>query len=257
MPDTKNHHSASRAAASVVLAFCALSLSCASKELAQPDAIIVDRANNLYARERFTQATDAYRQSIQENPDSPYRKTAILALADSLYKEKKYFEALLYYERFVELYPLDPLKPRAVFYMGMSYYHDSHTPDRDQTQTEKAVESFDTFLRDYPEHPLAPYAKKFKREMGDVQAASLMEIGRFYHRINKNQSAILRLTEYLEKYPAAADVPEALYLLADSYYREQAYKKSALALADLLNRFPESEYAAKAKSLARAMGLKE
>lgn len=257
MQDKTNHGRVLRRAAAAALAFCALCVSCASKELAQPDAVLINKANNFYARERFNQATEAYRQSIHENPDSPYRKNATLALADSLYKEKKYFEAILYYERFIELYPLDPLKPRALFYMGMCYYHDSRTPDRDQTQTKKAMETFGAFIQDYPDHPLAPYAKKFRREMIGVIETSLMEVGRFYHRTHKNQSAILRLTEYLGKYPEGPYVPEAMLLLGEAYYREQAYKKAALVFTDLVRRFPESEYAARAKTLVRNMGLKD
>jgi len=243
--------------AAIFAAVSILAGGCAKKELTQPDAKLIDQANNYYSRDRFTQATESYRKSIEKNPDSPFRKAAILGLADSLYKDKSYFEAELYYERFVELYPMDPLKPRAAFYDGMCYYHDSHASDRDQTQTKKAMDIFNDFVKDYPDHPLAPYARTFAAEMRSTLAGSVLEIARFYHRVNKPHSAIGRLEEFLKTYQDTKDAPEAMYLLGDCYFREQSYKKAAIAFTDLIKKYPGSEYATMAAAQAESIKLKD
>jgi len=231
-------------------------ISCSQKELVRPDAVLINRGNNFYARERFTQAAEEYRKSIEENPDSPFRKAAILGLADSLYKDRKYFEAALYYERFVELYPMDPLRPRAVFYLGMCHYLDSYTPDRDQTPTKKAMETFDSFVKDYPNSELAPYARKFYNEMRATLAESLLEIARYYYKVNQNQAAIGRIHDFLNQYPDAETVPEAMYMLGVCYYREQSFRKAAVVFTELMKKFPENKYAAEGAAIAEKLRLK-
>lgn len=227
------------------------------KQVVQKDSILASKANNFYARGRFSQATEQYRELVDEHPDSSFRRQAILSLADSLYKDKKYFEAVLYYERFIQLYPLDPLTPRAQFYLAMSYYHDTSTMDRDQTNTAKTMESFDLFLERYPKHILVPYAKTKKTDMALLRAGSKLDIARFYHRINRNQSAITRLKEFIELYQDSSEIPEALFLLADCYKAEQSFKNAALTYTVLVEKYPDSEYASKAASEAQKLKIKK
>lgn len=241
----------------LTLAFAqtALFFGCGGTDIIRPDAAKVNDANHFYARERFTQATEEYRKFIEENPDSTFRGKAIIGLADSLYKDKQYFESALYYERFLELYPLDDLTPRALFYLGMCSFHDATTADRDQTQTHKAVELFDEFLSKYPNHQLAGYAKNMNLKMKAIRTNSIMEVARFYHRVNKNQSAIQRLKAYLAKYPNSSAAPEAMFLLGSCYYREQAFRKAAKTFTKLIKKYPEDLYAQKAVSIADGMKI--
>jgi len=229
---------------------------CQSTELISEDNLLVDQGNIYYAGERYTQATDKYRKLVEQYPDSSFRKQGIIALADSLYKDKSYFEAVLYYERFVELYPLDPLTPRAQFYLAMSYYHDTSSAERDQTNSAKAVEIFGQFLDKYPDHVLAPAARERKNRMISLIASNQMHIARYYRRVNRNQAAIQRLTEFLGQYPGSSDEAEALYLLAESYYAEQAYKKATEIFTRIVRDYPQSEYAKKAAKIAETLKIK-
>ncbi len=226
------------------------------KEVIKQDSVLANSANRYYARERFTQAIENYRTLTEEHPDSPFRRQGIMGLADSLYKDKQYFEAVLYYERFIELYPMDPLTSRARFYLAMSYYHDTTTPDRDQINTIKALDAFSLFLKNYPNHPLAPYARTLKADMELLRSESRLDIARFYHRIERSQAAIDRLNEFLKLFPGSSEAPEALFLLADSYYTEQSYKKAAKTLIKLIDEYPNSEYTDKAAEMAEKLKIK-
>jgi outer membrane protein assembly factor BamD len=230
---------------------------CASSQMdvAQPDAMLMDNANNFYSRGRYAQAVDLYRKSVEHNPDSPHRKGAALGLADALYKEKEYFEAALYYERFVELYPLDPATPRAYFYLAMCSYNDVRSPDRDQANTKKAKEAFTRFAEKYPNHLLTPFAKKFTGEMVSRQIESEMEVIRFYHRVNKNQAVIWRVTDHIKQYPSSPFMEEAQFLLGECYYREQLYKEAASVFIALIGKNPAGAYSADATKLAENIKL--
>lgn len=230
-------------------------LSCGGDKITGQGASIANKANGFYARERFQQATESYRIFVEQNPDSPYRRAAIISLADSSYKDQDYFTAILYYERFLELYPIDELTPRAIFYLGMSHYNDSHTPDRDQTPSFKAKETFNLFLERFADHPLAPFAIKYRGEMEELIAQSEMEIVRFYSKTNQNHSAAIRLREYIEAHPQSAAMPEAMFLLGKSYYREQAFKKAAVVFTTVIEKYPDSPFASQAADLANNLKI--
>ncbi|MBI4828790.1 MAG: outer membrane protein assembly factor BamD [Nitrospinae bacterium] len=238
-----------------LLALAAASACQSAPEAPSPDSQLVNKANESYADERFTQAAERYRQINDEHPDSPYLRLALLGLADSLYKDTEYVEASLYYERFIQLYPLDPLTPRALFYQGMSAYLDTSTSDRDQTNTLKSIELFNSFLAAYPAHPLAPLARERKGNMESQFAESHLEVARFYYRINQNNAALIRLREFMQAYPASPLMPEALFLMGDCYYREQAYKEAGRAFISLMENYPSSEYAPQAARLAETLKL--
>ena len=61
----------------------------------------------------------------------------------------------------------------------------------------------------------------------------------------------------MASYPGSNAEPEAMYLLARCYYAEQAYKKAALTLAELVKKHPGNEYAAQGAGLARELEIKE
>ena len=239
----------------VALAAASLCACASGLDVAQPDSILMDSANNLYSRGRFSQAADLYRKSVEHNPDSPYRKDAAMSLADALYKEKEYFEAVLYYERFTELYPLDPVTPRAYFYLAMCHYTDAHSPDRNQANTRKAIKAFARFIEKYPNHQLAPLAKNYSAEMETRLADSEIEAIRFYHKTNKNQAVIWRIKDHMRQYPASPYTEELLFMLGECYYREQSYKEAASVFITLMEKNPGGVYSVNAAKLAQNIKL--
>ncbi|MDH4184453.1 MAG: outer membrane protein assembly factor BamD [Nitrospinota bacterium] len=226
------------------------------KEMVADDSLLLNKANNFFARSRFNQATDSYRKLVEGYPDSSYKKVGLIGLADSLYKEGQFEEADLYYSRFVELYPLDEMTPRALFYYGMSQVMLTSTPDRSQTKTKTAINVFDEFTRRYPDNNLTPSAAWHKKQMEAMLAESKLEVARFYHRTGRNAAAINRLREFLEENPATPDAPEAMFLLGECLMREQAYKRAAEVFTVLIGAHPDSPWALKARATANKLILK-
>ncbi|MDH5477162.1 MAG: outer membrane protein assembly factor BamD [Nitrospinota bacterium] len=225
-------------------------------ELITDDTLLLNKANNFYSRLRYNQASEAYRKVMDEYPDSKYRKAAVIGLADSLYKEGQFDESNLYYERFVEMYPMDDMTPRALFYFGMSHMMLTSTADRSQKKTHMARKVFEEFVIRYPDNALAPTAAIYMERMENMLAQSKLEVARFYFRTNKNAAAIGRLTEFIEKNPKSSDIPEAMFILGQSYMREQSYRKAAEVFTILIGNHPKSEWAAKAQETASNLVVK-
>ena len=227
-----------------------------SKGLIKKDDTLMNEANNHYARDQFLEANEKYQKLVDEFPDSRHRKLSILGIADSLFKQNKFFEAALFYGRFKELYPMDYLAPKALFYQAMCHYNDTSTYDRNQSSAQKAVNIFNEFIKEYPDHLLKPYAEEKKAKMISLMRESEMSIIRFYHRTNRNQSAIMRISEFLEKNPYSKHIPEVLFILGDSYVHEQAYKKAAKAYMEIIEKYPNSMHYKLAIQMAKKLKLK-
>jgi outer membrane protein assembly factor BamD len=106
---------------------------------------------------------------------------------------------------------------------------------------EVAARNFDEVER---QHPYSVWATK-----AQVMAAFA------YYQSNKYDEAILAAGRFVELHPGNSNAPYAYYLIAISYYEQIAdarrdQKNTAMALKSLnevVNRFPDSEYAKDAK----------
>lgn len=199
------------------------------------------------AAKRYSEAKQQFQRVLETTPDNELRLEALINLADTLYKNREYEEARFQYRKFLELFPLHSLAPKAQFQLAMSSFAEIKTADRDQAVTLEALRQFDRFLQAYPDHPFAPEAKE-RRAFCTAQLANHdLVVSRFYYKQGKYHSAITRLSSLLEQYPAFPGSDEALYLLGQSYRREESIEKAQAAFARLVNEHPKSRYASSAK----------
>ena len=111
----------------------------------------------------------------------------------------------------------------------------------DSNKLKDAALAFDEVDR---QHPYSKWATKSQLMSAYV-----------YYRNNKYDEAIIALDRFIDLHPGNKDAPYAYYLRAITYYeqitdiqRDQKITGLALrALNDIINRYPESEYARDAK----------
>lgn len=119
-------------------------------------------------------------------------------------------------------------------------YSEGITKMKQNSYTE-AIEYLDRISQEYPYSPLAGKAQ-------------LME-SYAYYKMSKFEMAIASLQDYIALYPGEKEVEYAYYLKALCYYDQisnskldQSITEDALdAINELINRFPESEYAKDAR----------
>ena len=104
-----------------------------------------------------------------------------------------------------------------------------------------AAKKFETLDR---QHPYSSYAKK-----------SLLLAANAHHKTGNYSAAITAGRRYYALFPKSDDAPYALYLVAESFYRQiqdvtrdqQESDKAVKVYEELLREFPDSEYAPDAK----------
>jgi len=160
-----------------------------------------DNALKLLYKKKYEQATEAFRKFKEEFPLSHYTPLAELRIADALFFDKNYAEAIVQYEDFKKLHPLHSEVPYAIYQIGLSHFKQIGTLDRDQTETERAIEQFRYLVENFPQSPHTSEAKK-KMQYCQLQLAEHeFYIGHFYYRMKKYKAALGRFEGILQKYP--------------------------------------------------------
>lgn len=201
------------------------------------------------AAERYSEAKEQFQRVLETTPDNELRVEALMNLANTFYKNREYEEARYQYRKFLELYPVHPLAPKAQFQLAMCGFAEIKTPDRDQESTLEAIRQFERFLQAYPDHSLAPEAEERRVFCLNRLAEHDLEISRFYYKQGKYHSVITRLLKLLENHPGFSQNDEALYLLGQSYRKEESIEKAQAVFARLINEHPQSQYASSAKKV--------
>src|SRR5262249_49783166 len=226
---------------------------CAKKEQPQTPEDYLRLGDQAMGSKRETQARKYYTQLLEQYPDSDLKAQAQFRDAEALYGEHNYLEARFEYQKFLELYPLHPLASRAQFQLGMCGLQTVQTVDRAQLHTREALQSFRLFRSKYPQDPLVAEAEGHIQFLRRRLAEHEFAVARFYYRKGAYQAAIGRLLNLIQVYPDTSDIEEALYMLADSYREEENYVKAQSVLRLLMERFPTSQYLARARAQLRSL----
>ena len=134
----------------------------------------------------------------------PFSKYAILAelkIADAHYKLEQYGDAIYAYESFESLHPRNEATPYVVYQIGMCYFDQLSSPDRDQTPARKAIETFQRLLQQHPDSPYAARAREHINLCLKSMAESEFLVGVFYYKSEHYQGALERFKRVISRYP--------------------------------------------------------
>ena len=167
---------------------------------------------------------------------------ADLKIADSYYYDEKYVEAAAAYEDFLKQHPAHPQTARVIYQLGMSYFQQRLSPDRDQTDTLKALETFRRLKKEFPAAPQTNGIDKKITDCLNLLAEHECYVGNFYLRTEQYDAAIGRLSALIKNYPHFPELDKAYYLLAQSY-QDSGQNDKAIEIYQLLSRnYPSTDY---------------
>ena len=149
----------------------------------QPDKELFDRAANFLEHNKFTEARLLLQTLINTYPDSEYLAKSKLAIADSWYRQgtsTDLAQAEAEYRDFITFFPTMPEAGEAQMRVAMIHYRGMEKADRDPTHARRAEQEFQRLLLTYPDGPFVPVAEQRLREVQEVLAQGIFEIGRFY-----------------------------------------------------------------------------
>jgi outer membrane protein assembly factor BamD len=201
------------------------------------------------------EAEPMLRNVRRQFPYSRFAALADLRIADCSMKEGRYAEAIEAYNQFVRYRPSHPEVSYARFQAALANFEQIPSEwllsppayERDQRFAQESLRLLRRFMLDFPDDALVPRAQRMAADAVRLLAAHELYVANFYFDRDHPRAAAGRLNTLLRSYPGSGLEPEALYLLGRSYQAMNDTKGARLAFQELIQRFPNDDYASKAR----------
>lgn len=212
------------------------------------------QAQAYYSEGQYRGAIDNYQHLIDQYPFSPYAEEAELRIGLAYYKMGDHAEAVAALSDFQRMHPTSKNLALATYYLGMTYYNQVGRPDRDQSNTARALEQFEIIEQRFPESEFGELARQRIVICRDLLARNELYIGDFYTAKANFRASESRMAELMEKYPDTPVAAEALYKLGVSLEKEGKKYSAAQAFTALTMHYPKSSYVQPAKRELAKLG---
>jgi outer membrane protein assembly factor BamD len=164
---------------------------------------------------KYEKAKRSFDTLLNQYPFSEYSLLAELKIADSNYYLDNYEEALLLYKDFEEHHPTNEAIPYVMLQIGMCYYNQIDTIDRDISSATNAIYAFTRQLRAFPNSPYQEEVEAKIKAARNFLANHEFYVASFYERTSAYEEAEARLEYLLRQYPDTIIAPKAEMLLYD------------------------------------------
>ncbi|SDS15295.1 Beta-barrel assembly machine subunit BamD [Polaribacter sp. KT25b] len=205
----------------------------------------------------FEKVTPAYR-------GKPQMERIQFMVAQSNFNEKNYIESGYYFDRFVNNYPKSSKKEDAAFLSAYSYKLASPVFSKDPTETNKALNAFQSFITTYPNSDKIEEANKHYKDIRYKLQKKYFEIAKTYYTtadydVRNYKASIQAFDNLLSDYLGSEFKEEALYyrfkaahdfVLRSTDRRKLERIKDAVEAFEKLERnYPESTYMVESKEM--------
>jgi len=204
----------------------------------------------LFNKQMYSEALTKFQQLKSNFPDSPpFTVWAELKIGECHFLKKEYVEALAAYEEFKKVHPTHEEIMYVQYQIGMSYFNQMLTLDRDQTSAKKALSNFEYLIANYPSSLFTQKAKEkiniCKKRLADHE----FYVGNFYYKDSKFQAAAFRFEGLLVKFPKMPEEDKALFFLGKSYLELGQGDRGRKVLTRIINEYPKSPHYKEAKAI--------
>jgi outer membrane protein assembly factor BamD len=242
----------------MMLVIALVLIGCAGKNKIQASpkdpAVLYTEGMVLFNKGRYAEATEIFNRLKDYFPsDEIYAPKADLRIADSYAFQKEYPEAITRYMEFKKQYPFHADIPYVEYQIGLCYYRQVLTKDRDQKATVKALTAFQNVVANYPGSVFAEKAQEKIIFCRRRLAENELYIAQFYLRQGKYAAAEKRSFATLAKYPASGVDDEALYCLAMALHKQERNSEALTPLTQLVGNYPQSTFAKPGKKLLASL----
>ncbi|MGE3708326.1 MAG: outer membrane protein assembly factor BamD [Hyphomicrobiaceae bacterium] len=220
-----------------------------------PPGKMYTAADSLLSRGRNEDAARKFEELDRDHPYAPEARRAIVMAAYAYYKAGKFPEAIATAKRYTTMHPGTKEAPLAHHIIASSYFDDMNGPNRDQTNTRKALEEYRTLQSRYPDSSYARDADNRIRVCEDSLAAHEMHVGRYYLKQKSWIAAKNRFETVVREYQTTAHVEEALMRLVEINMALGIKNEAQTAAAVLGHNFPNSRWYKDAYTLLQSDGL--
>lgn len=200
--------------------------------------------------EDWNDAAQAFDTLLRNYPTSPHLPEARLGLGRAYFEQGRSDTLLLAidaFRNFLTYHPSNSNVDYAQLMIGLSYAELMRSADRDQSNTKRALEAFDTFLEDYPDSSYVERARERRQEVVDRLALHELEVAEWQLGRGHLDAARQRCHFALRNYPSTSHRCGLLWVLAESHRRAGEREQARSHYARLVEEHPQCERATDAR----------
>jgi len=149
-------------------------------------------------------AIEYFNKIVETAPYAGLAAEAKLLAAELQQKKKNYDEAIESYQFIIEHYPQTSAAETALFQMATCYYQKALRARYDEKSISLANTDYKSYVGKYPDGKHAKEAREKLLSLDDKKAKGAFEVGRFYEKKKKFQSALMYYTEVVQRHPLSA-----------------------------------------------------
>jgi outer membrane protein assembly factor BamD len=177
-------------------------------------------AKTSYDRGDYLDALADFKAYVESYPGTDKTDDALYYLGQCYIHERDYALASAQFDRLLRDFPTSSLQPDALIDQARCDDLQSHPAALDQTETERALQRYNQFVDQYPDHPRVKEAKTRIQVLRDRLAEKLLRSGRLYAKLRRERAAEFYLRRLLTEYPDSKWVKEASQLLSAVVQRQ-------------------------------------
>ena len=202
------------------------------------------KGKELMAEEKYDQAREHFAHAFQTAPNSEIGRDALLLQADAYFlggTEADLIRAESKYRDFNNRYPTSDQAAYVQYQVALTLEQRMRKPDRDQTETDKAIAAYEELLTLYPTSEQAALADEGIERLRINLAEHEYLVARYQSRRGLHQAAVNRLEYLRQEFPEYPALDSVLCELARSNSKLKKPQEAAAALAQLRSEYSGSE----------------
>ncbi len=168
-----------------------------------------------FMNEDYKQAVKAYTDLKDWYPFSKYAILAELKTADAHFHLEEYNEAIVAYEGFEKMHPKNEAVPYVINQIGMCWFKQIDTVDRDPAPAKNAIAQFQRLLNQFPDHELAEEGVARIETCIDNLAGHELYVANHYNKTGEFKAALKRYEYIVEFYSGTEQSEVALAKIPD------------------------------------------
>jgi len=185
-----------------------------------------------FDKEKYSRAKDEFDYIIMADPGSKLASESQYYMAESMFQMEEYTEASTLFDRYVRFAPDYSKIEIARYRICECAINSSNEYQRDQSQTDHALEQLQMFIEDFPETDRKDNAEKEIVSIRLKLAHKDYESGRLYLKLEEYESALIYFQSVLNHYYDTSFADDArigiifTHILNDNYKGAQSYLNS-------------------------------
>lgn len=199
----------------------------------------------------YKKAAEGFEKVELEHPYSKWATKAKLMGAYAYYKDQQYDDAIISLDRFIKFHPGNKDIAYAYYMKALCYYEQISGVEKDQSETQKALNALQQVVLRFPDTDYAKDARLKMELARDHLAGKEMEVGRYYLNQKNYLSALNRFSVVVIEYQTTSHIEEALYRQVEIYTVLGLNPEADKAGKVLNHNYPDSKWNKRAKKILK------